>query len=75
MEYLNNEIKLTVVKTPQQMYYIIKEILGKQITVTKELRPEEKLYLRCLTDKMKSTRKKVGNYYLQAIEKPAFDNE
>lgn len=57
------------------MYYVIKETFGKQITVTKELRPEEKLYLRCLTDKMKSTRKKVGNYYLQAIEKPAFDKE
>lgn len=34
------------------VYYVIKKIFNIQIIVTKELLPEEHLYLHCLTDKL-----------------------
>ena len=44
--------KLTVAKISPGVYHINKETFIAQIIVTKELPPEENLYLRCLTDKL-----------------------
>lgn len=52
MKHLKNERKLTVAKFVPGVYYIIKEIFPVQIIVTKELIPEDNLYLRCLTGKL-----------------------
>lgn len=48
--HLQKERKLVVEKYAPGIYYINKEIFDTQIIVTKELLPDENLYLRCLTD-------------------------
>ena len=52
MKHLKNERKLTVAKVSLGVYHINKEIFNAQIIVTKELSPEDNLYLRCLTNKL-----------------------
>ena len=55
MKHLTMERKLTVAKISPGVYHINKETFIAQIIVTKELPPEENLYLRCLTDKLIDT--------------------
>ena len=55
MKHLTMERKLTVAKVSPGVYHINKETFIAQIIVTKELPPEENLYLRCLTDKLIDT--------------------
>ena len=52
MKHLKEERKLTVAKTSPGVYYINKETFITQIIVTKELAPEDNLYLHFLTDRM-----------------------
>ena len=55
MEHLVKERNLEVVKSSPGIYNINKETFSAQIIVTKELPPEENLYLRCLTDRLQDT--------------------
>ena len=55
MKHLTMERKLTVAKVSPGVYRINKETFITQFIVTKELPPEENLYLRCLTDKLIDT--------------------
>lgn len=55
MKHLKDERKLTIAKASPGVYYINKETFTIQIIVTKELSPEDNLYLRCLTNKLQST--------------------
>ncbi|MCM1253845.1 MAG: hypothetical protein NC321_13575 [Clostridium sp.] len=52
MRHLQKDRKLTVEKFSNGVYHIINEIFNVQIIVTKELPPEDNLYLHCLTDKL-----------------------
>lgn len=52
LKHLRKERKLTVEKNSPGVYYVNKETFNIQIIVTKELSPEENLYLRCLTDSL-----------------------
>lgn len=56
IKHLRKERKLTVEKISPGVYYVNKETFNIQIIVTKELPPEENLYLRCLTDKLHGER-------------------
>ena len=49
------ERKLTIEKVCPGVYYINKETFNIQIIVTRELLPEDNLYLSCLTDKLQDT--------------------
>lgn len=55
MKHLREERKLTIAKVYPGVYYINKETFTIQIIVTKELSPEDNLYLHCLTDKLQDT--------------------
>ena len=55
MKHLTCERNLVVAKSSPGVYYINKEIFRVQIIVTKELPPEENLYLRCLTNQLQDT--------------------
>lgn len=55
MKHLKDERKLTIAKASPGVYYINKETFTIQIIVTKELSPEDNLYLHCLTNKLQST--------------------
>ncbi len=55
MKHLQEERKLTIAKAYPGVYYINKETFSIQIIVTKELSPEDNLYLHCLTDKLQDT--------------------
>ena len=52
MKHLREERKLSVEKISPGVYHINKETFNAQIIVTKELPPEDNLYLRCLTDQL-----------------------
>lgn len=52
MKHLQKERHLTVEKSSPGIYYICKETFEIQIIVTRELPPEENLYLRCLTSQL-----------------------
>lgn len=52
MKHLRKERNLTVAKISPGIYHINKETFNAQIIVTKELPPEENLYLHCLTNKL-----------------------
>lgn len=54
MKHLINDRKLSVAKFAPGVYHISKEIFPVQIIVTKELFPEDNLYLRCLTGKLQN---------------------
>lgn len=55
MKHLQEDRKLTVEKFSRGVYHIINETFIVQIIVTKELSPEENLYLHCLTDMLNDT--------------------
>ena len=65
MQHLQKERKLTVEKYSNGVYHIINEIFNVQIIVTKELLPEENLYLHCLTNNLDDTKliKRLINDY------------
>ena len=52
MKHLREERKIPVAKISDGVYYINKETFIIQIIVTKELSPEDNLYLHCLTDNL-----------------------
>ncbi|MCM1386588.1 MAG: hypothetical protein NC231_04615 [Bacillus sp. (in: Bacteria)] len=52
MRHLQKDRKLVVENFSKGVYHIINEIFNIQIIVTKELPPEDNLYLHCLTDKL-----------------------
>ena len=52
MKHLKQERNLTVAKISDGVYYINKETFHIQVIVTRELSPEDNLYLRCLTDNL-----------------------
>ena len=52
MKHLLKERKLTVAKISPGVYHINKETFNTQIIVTKELSPEDNLYLHFLTDRV-----------------------
>ena len=52
MRHLRDERKLSVEKISPGVYHINKETFNAQIIVTKELPPEDNMYLRFLTDRM-----------------------
>ena len=55
MNHLREERKLTIAKVYPGVYYINKETFKIQIIVTRELSPEDNLYLHCLTDKLQDS--------------------
>ena len=55
MHHLQKERKLTVENFSNGVYHIINETFIVQIIVTKELLPEENLYLHCLTNHLNNT--------------------
>ncbi len=55
MKHLREERKIPVAKISDGVYYINKETFHIQIIVTKELSPEDNLYLHCLTDNLQDT--------------------
>ena len=55
MKHLKQERKLTVAKVSLGVYHINKETFTAQIIVTRELSPEDNLYLRCLTNNLQDT--------------------
>ena len=55
IKHLRVERKLTIEKVCPGVYYINKETFDIQIIVTRELLPEDNLYLSCLTDKLQDT--------------------
>ena len=55
IKHLRVERKLTIEKVCPGVYYINKETFNIQIIVTRELLPEDNLYLSCLTDKLQDT--------------------
>lgn len=55
MKHLQKDRKLIVEKFSNGVYYAINETFIVQIIVTKELPPEENLYLHCLTDNLNNT--------------------
>lgn len=67
MRHLRKERKLTVAKVSPGVYHINKEIFIAQIIVTKELPPEENLYLRCLTNSLEDA--KLANRLTEDFEK------
>ncbi|MCM1388540.1 MAG: hypothetical protein NC231_14520 [Bacillus sp. (in: Bacteria)] len=52
INHLQKDRKLVVEKFSKGVYHIINEIFNIQIIVTKELLPEDNLYLHCLTDNL-----------------------
>ena len=52
MKHLKRERNLPVAKISDGVYYINKETFHIQIIVTRELSPEDNLYLHCLTDNL-----------------------
>ena len=52
INHLTKNRHLRVEKSAPGVYYITKEIFIAQIIVTRELSPEDSLYLRCLTDNL-----------------------
>ncbi len=56
MKHLQKDRKLTVEKFSNGVYHIINETFCIQIIVTKELLPEENLYLHCLTNNLDDTK-------------------
>lgn len=54
LKHLQKERKLTVEKFSNGVYHIINETFSIQIIVTKELLPDENLYLHCLTNHLKN---------------------
>lgn len=56
MRHLQKDRNLIVEKFSNGVYHIVKETFCIQIIVTKELLPEENLYLHCLTDNLKDTK-------------------
>ena len=52
MKHLKQERNLPVAKISDGVYYINKETFHIQIIVTRELSPEDNLYLHCLTDNL-----------------------
>ena len=67
IKHLRNERKLSVEKISPGVYHINKETFSTQIIVTKELPPEDNLYLRFLTDKLHNMRlaEKLTDDYTQ----------
>lgn len=65
MKHLQKDRKLVVEKFSSGVYHIINETFNVQIIVTKELLPEENLYLHCLTDNLNDTKliKQLVNDY------------
>lgn len=55
IRHLKDERKITVAKKWKGIYYISKETFKIQIIVTRELPPDENLYLRCLTDHLQDS--------------------
>ncbi len=55
MKHLKQDRKIPVAKISDGVYYINKETFHIQIIVTKELSPEDNLYLHCLTDNLQDT--------------------
>ncbi len=55
MKHLREERQIPVAKISDGVYYINKETFHIQIIVTKELSPEDNLYLHCLTDNLQDT--------------------
>ena len=55
IKHLRRERNLTIAKLSDGVYYINKETFDIQIIVTRELSPEDNLYLRCLTDNLQDT--------------------
>ncbi|MBD5476027.1 MAG: hypothetical protein HDR17_08625 [Lachnospiraceae bacterium] len=56
MKHLQKDRKIIVEKFSNGVYHIINETFNIQIIVTKELCPEENLYLHCLTDHLDNTK-------------------
>ena len=74
MKHLQKDRKLTVEKFSDGVYHIINETFIVQIIVTKELLPEENLYLHCLTDNLINTKliKQLVDDYQQHQEQDIY---
>lgn len=55
IQHLHKERKITVEKISPGVYHINKETFTAQIIVTRQLAPEDNLYLHCLTNNLSST--------------------
>ena len=75
MKHLHEERKLSVEKITSGVYHINKETFNAQIIVTKELPPEDNLYLRCLTDKLheEGLADKLADDYQKHWEQEIYD--
>lgn len=67
IRHLRDERNLVVENLSPGIYYINKETFKAQIIVTRELPPEENLYLRCLTDNLRdiSLINRLSNDYVK----------
>ena len=71
LRHLQKERKLTVEKISNGVYHIINETFCIQIIVTKELLPEENLYLHCLTNNLNDAKlfnRLVDDYQLHQTQ-------
>ena len=75
IRHLRQERKLSVEKISPGIYHINKETFIAQIIVTKELLPEDNLYLRCLTDKLHEVElaDKLADDYRKHWEQEIYD--
>ena len=74
IKHLQKERKLTVAKVFPGVYHINKETFTTQIIVTKELSPEENLYLCCLTNKLQDIKlaNRLANDYKKHQEQDIY---
>ena len=73
--HLKKDCEKTIANPHPGIYYISKDIYPVQIIVTKELSPEDALYLRCLTDKLadKPLVDRLVADYSNHLKQPVYD--
>ncbi|MCM1261566.1 MAG: hypothetical protein NC313_02510 [Butyrivibrio sp.] len=76
IKHLRDERNLTVAKAHNGVYYISKETFNTQIIVTKELSPEDNLYLHCLTDNLQDAAlaSRLADDYILHKEQAIYNN-
>ena len=76
MKHLQKERNLTVEISSPGIYYISKETFKIQIIVTRELPPDENLYLCCLTDRLQDVNliKQLADDYGRHSEQEIYIN-
>ncbi len=74
-KHLTKDCKKTVANPSPGIYYIGEDIYPVQVIVSKELPPEEALYLRCLTDRLtdRALAEQLAEDYSQHLGQQAYE--